>query len=323
MKFYFDLYGLPYSGAAKSPKPKLPDALKLSPFYKPIPRTSPPPPRPSYYSGLCRVPSDFLRPPPSFHPNQFNSSTMTMTMKRKRSESELSFCNSSRLSSPQLNAMDIDMCMSPCSTYQSHQDTTQSHLPSRTRKRFRDNRPSEAAIHRMPLPTANIAPNLPLTMLHETDNTLSLLYAAQKQAHVDPIPSTTMNTDIIPPDTTSQTSLHTFWADLPSQISNKTSSPSPPPVKIRYQTNCEDCNTSLFITNEETSMDVDFDLCGTSFDYGCSACNKQVCDHCSISNLDAHRQCLKCAGKRRWIGGLGVRDRLFLNHFQIGKATPL
>lgn len=224
---------------------------------------------------------------------------MAMIMKRKRSDSELSFCNSSMRSSPHSNAMDIDMCMSPV-----YQESSPSHLHSRTRKRCRDNRPSESTIHR---------------------NTLSLLYSAQKQVHVEPIPSTAMDVDIVPPrdSSTRQTSLHKFFPGLSSQTSSTSSPPSPPPVNIRYQTKCEDCNSSLLITNEETGMDMDLDLGDTSADYGCAACNKQVCDHCSISILGAQRHCLNCAGKRQWTGrpgGLGVRNRMYLNHFDIQQA---
>ncbi len=71
-----------------------------------------------------------------------------MQLKRKRSDSELSF--SSVLSSPprpstlDFGAMDTD-CRRPFVL----QVPTPSHLHSRTMKRHRDNRPSEAEVHRM------------------------------------------------------------------------------------------------------------------------------------------------------------------------------
>lgn len=244
-------------------------------------------------------------------------------MKRKRSDSEISFCSSSMLSSPpQSNAMDIDMCMSPDNKYQNFPEITPSHLSSRTRKRFRDNRPSESTIHRtLPTTINHCQSDHTLTSLFETEHTLSLLFSAQKQPHIDPLPPNPMavaSTNPRPTDSTHQSSLHAFWA-LPSQNSSGASTPSSPPVNIRLQTKCEDCDVDLS-TNDDNSMDLDFDLCNSSAEFGCSACGKQVCNSCSISNLGAERQCLLCAGKRRWIGGLGVRDMLFLNHFKIGSA---
>lgn len=237
-------------------------------------------------------------------------------MKRKRSDSEISFCSSPMLSSPQSNAMDIDMCMSP--NYHNFQESTPSHLSSRTRKRFRDNRPAESIVHRtLPKPIDHFLSVHTLTIIIDAEHTLSLLYSAQKQQQIDSIPP---NATTIPStkDSTHQSSLHAFWS-LPSKNPSQTSASPSPPINIRLQTQCEDCDANL-LANDDNSMDMDIDLCDSTVDFGCSACGKQICNHCSISNLGAERQCLICAGKRRWMGELGVRDRQFLNHFKIGNT---
>lgn len=52
-------------------------------------------------------------------------------------------------------------------------------------------------------------------------------------------------------------------------------------------------------------LDIDVDVYGGSSDFACSECRKQVCHQCAISNLGQQRQCLMCAGRRQWVGGLG------------------
>lgn len=74
---------------------------------------------------------------------------LRMLLKRKRSDSEISNSSSSILSSPPpLNAMEISSSFPSISPFL--RDTNVPHLSSRTRKRFRDNRPSEAKIHGKP-----------------------------------------------------------------------------------------------------------------------------------------------------------------------------
>lgn len=65
-----------------------------------------------------------------------------MVLKRKRSDSEISY-GSSMLSSPNSNSMAIDSFQ-----IQQNQIATPSLFASRTRKRHRDNRPSETDVHR-------------------------------------------------------------------------------------------------------------------------------------------------------------------------------
>ncbi|KAI2471326.1 hypothetical protein F4781DRAFT_387288 [Annulohypoxylon bovei var. microspora] len=215
-----------------------------------------------------------------------------MVLKRKRSESELSFSSSSAFSSPprpdQFSAMDIDT-----SPIRMSRGSTPAHLHSRTMKRFRDSRPSDEEIHQ---------------------RTLNMLYTAQKQqiAHQNHQHSqlNTFATQIQPqtPSTHSQTaqaSLHSFWK-LPSSAAPQTAPTLALADHSMYEgpSNCEDCGQTLREgAGDEESMDVDSFGAGT--DTGCGSCGKHVCSHCSITNLGEQRQCLICAGKKVWVGGLG------------------
>lgn len=72
--------------------------------------------------------------------------------------------------------------------------------------------------------------------------------------------------------------------------------------------NCEDCEASLNPGDNTDAMDVDvmMDTDATAgINHACSTCGKQVCHSCAISNLGADRKCLRCAGKKQWVGGLG------------------
>ena len=51
--------------------------------------------------------------------------------------------------------------------------------------------------------------------------------------------------------------------------------------------------------------EMEVDGLGAEGDHACDACGKQVCFHCSVSNLGEQRRCLSCAGRKVWIGGIG------------------
>lgn len=57
--------------------------------------------------------------------------------------------------------------------------------------------------------------------------------------------------------------------------------------------------------DDSMDVDMDVDVYGMGVDFGCSACGKQVCHQCAVSNLGSERMCLVCAGRKRWVGGLG------------------
>jgi hypothetical protein len=170
--------------------------------------------------------------------------------------------------------------------------------------------------HQKPRFTVSIG-NWMLTDTYLTDlpieHTLSILYSAQKNQQLSHTP---LQIPPAPPATnnaTQQTSLHSFWS-LPSRTSSCASSDSgassPSVATICQVANCEDCETALVSADSDAmDIDMDLDMQGSALDYACSKCGKMVCHGCAISNLGADRQCLMCAGKRTWVGGIGWMDQ--------------
>ncbi len=76
-------------------------------------------------------------------------------------------------------------------------------------------------------------------------------------------------------------------------------------------TNCEDCNASLNAADNGDAMDVDMmmDIDMDGGNHACTACGKQVCHSCSVSNLSVDKRCLHCAGRKAWVGGIGWSDQ--------------
>lgn len=145
------------------------------------------------------------------------------------------------------------------------------------------------------------------------EHTLSMLYSAQKNQQ----PSHTLlqipHAPILTNHAIQQTSLHSFWS-LPSRTSSCASSDagasSPSLVTVYEAANCEDCETPLVSADGDAmDIDMDIDVQGTASDYACSKCQKLVCHRCAISNLGVDRRCLMCAGKRKWVGGIGWMDQ--------------
>jgi hypothetical protein len=231
-----------------------------------------------------------------------------MVLKRKRSDSEMSFS-----SSPPPNTMNIDN-YSPLSYPQSIQENAPAHLSSRTRKRYRDNRPSESTIHRMPPVIDSYALAYPLTLMSTTEHTLSLLFSAQKNPQTAPLQIHAPAPVAPSNESNHQSSLHSFWS-LPARQSScnssNSSTTSTSPTNYFQVTNCEDCHASLNSTDGDSmDIDIDIDTNGSSLNHGCSACSRQVCYHCAVSNLGGQRHCLMCAGKtKRWEGGIGWVDQ--------------
>ncbi|KFY26202.1 hypothetical protein V493_04231 [Pseudogymnoascus sp. VKM F-4281 (FW-2241)] len=159
-----------------------------------------------------------------------------MVLKRKRSDSEMSSPSYSMSPSPTQSGT---MATAPYMSHFGH-EITPLHLSSRTRKRVRDNRPSEDQIH---------------------ENTLNLLFSAQKhQQQAEPTypqaPTTPMSA---PPQ--QQSSLHSFWA-LPARPTSRDSSANSATLSAPaycQETNCEDCDTAL-INGDGDAMDMDIDV---------------------------------------------------------------
>ncbi|KAH8881651.1 UPF0103-domain-containing protein [Thozetella sp. PMI_491] len=199
-----------------------------------------------------------------------------MLLKRKRSESELSF-SSAFSSPPRPGSSSFDFGAMTMDTDNHHlrawRSATPAHLPSRTMKRFRDNRPSQAEVHQ---------------------HTLGLLYSAQQQQeHGQPLasPEPQIQPLVVPEATCTaagprgacQRSLHSFWK-LPGSALAATASALPSSaapsssatlgVQQEIPANCEDCGAGL---GGDDAMDLD-DSQGS---HSCGACGKAVCFGCS------------------------------------------
>jgi len=241
-----------------------------------------------------------------------NFQTSTMVLKRKRSDSEIS-SSSSLLSSPLSSSMMV------IDNFHPNQISTPSLFSSRTRKRHRDNRPSESDVHRMH-PTFLSAQSS--TLIPSTEHTLSLLFSAQQnpqsQHSSPPIFQSQPPVEFLPSSihTSQQSSLHSFWripssgrqSSPSSNSSSSTNTPNIAPVMDTFQaTNCEDCDAALNPADNGDAMDVDMmiDLDIPGGNHACTSCGKQVCHSCSVSNLGAERKCLHCARQNIRVGGFG------------------
>ncbi|KAI9810042.1 MAG: hypothetical protein M1827_006740 [Pycnora praestabilis] len=159
-------------------------------------------------------------------------------------------------------------------------DDRSRHLSSRTRKRFRDNRPSEEIVY---------------------ENTLQKLFFARPSA--SPIPSHPHSPQSLAAPSLSQkppppqSSLHAFWS-LPRPQPPPTTTVHTPRISSPMQVSdhhCEDCDTPLLPLDDGIdAMDVD----GLSGDAQmCGSCGKRVCDTCAV--LGDERTCLECATTSR------------------------
>jgi hypothetical protein len=183
------------------------------------------------------------------------------------------------------------------------QRTKSSDWGLRTRKRVRDNRPDERAIHGMCLPpTASFGHTLLISgdilpdaqTNREPENTVHKLFLAQRQnphASPDPVPTTQPALTVTKPQ---KSTLHSFW--------NIAAPPVQTPL-FSYQTplsqaggagpRCEDCDARLGV--EEAGMDIDMDVDGMGDEgtFSCSECGRNVCGTCAV--VGDVRRCLQCA----------------------------
>ncbi|KAL2756973.1 hypothetical protein ACRALDRAFT_1081011 [Sodiomyces alcalophilus JCM 7366] len=202
-------------------------------------------------------------------------------VKRKRSCSELSastcFSSTSRPDAMETDISPVSPVIAMSSRY-----LTPSHLPSRTMKRIRDNRPSEEEIH---------------------ERTLNMLFSAQRSRQSDypaaapPSPTPEASHTHLSTTTTAQRSLHSFWHINSNPRPSAPSSGPPVDLASFLSANCESCDVDL-------SSTMDVDGYGFEADYTCGACGKRVCSHCSVTNLGEQRRCLCCAGPKTGRGGL-------------------
>lgn len=215
-----------------------------------------------------------------------------MVLKRKRSASEL-------LSSPS-SASTFSFGSSPPPHNPFTTDAAPAHLPSRTLKRFRDSRPSDAEVHRKFYEWRAHHRETLNSCAVSADRTLSLLYSAQQQAPQAPVLEQAASA-LAAPTASSQQSLHRFWNINSTPTSSVGSSPALEQQMVTAAPSaCDDCGAGL----GDGGDGMDIDGCGFE-DHACGACGKNVCFSCSVSNLGEQKRCLQCAGRRVWVGGIG------------------
>ncbi|KAK4153369.1 protein MEMO1 [Chaetomidium leptoderma] len=181
-----------------------------------------------------------------------------MVLKRKRSESELGsvFISTPRLDGGCFNFDALSAMDTARRGFFASRLSTASHLPGRTMKRFRDNRPSESEIHQHTLDVLYSAQRWPNEPHYAPPQSPKIVHAdAPIQAHTQSHHGC------------QQRSLHSFW-NLPGpaiSTSSLTSSPassamSPPSPAIAPRsipTDCEDCGAGLGGGDHDVMMDVD------------------------------------------------------------------
>ena len=176
-----------------------------------------------------------------------------------------------------------------------------SHLNSRTRKRHRDDRPSEQSIYGV---SRCLSTGFYMTTLADVccvaASTISRLYEAQRQhPHAEPILSQPISAMPMAGVAASgiigakqKSNLHSFWrirsepvaSSMAMEVDSVTSS-------TESLMRCEDCDGS--IRRDDDTMDLDD---GAS-DQGsaCAICRRHVCDRCAV--LGNERICLGCTNR--------------------------
>ena len=236
-----------------------------------------------------------------------------MTVKRKRSDSGTS-PSSSTATFPSR-----DPSSSPCPDISMVDDASfsaqpihypkilSSRLNSRTRKRFRDNRPNQSEIHGTYLLQCIRYAFAPFPPSRLTTFSLATTYERLFLAARSPPPiehstaSQIMNTRPSPPQR--QSSLHNFWP-----IASSTPAVSEPimaeaPVNVA----CEDCEASLPAQDSDICMGGVDAGATEGADYACRSCGRNVCGTCAIVEIGEGRECLQCriSPRKKWVGGIG------------------
>jgi len=145
---------------------------------------------------------------------------------------------------------------------------------------------------------------LPFVLTPTTENTLSKLFAAQKQ-HAQASPALRQTTPAVSEPSTTRSSapaqkstLHSFWA---------IQRPVPPPTVVIHHApefedperpRCDDCGSNLN-AGDVGMMDIDMtsdDNGAGSSPFACFGCRRRVCDMCAV--VANERSCLHCASMR-------------------------
>jgi len=222
-----------------------------------------------------------------------------MALKRKRSspnispESTSSYATSARDSTSPTPAPYPTLSAVPQhSTWWTSQSSS---LNSRTRKRWRDNRPDESVLHRTFAILTRMRPTLQSSSHTDrkiADTTVQKLFDAQRQhPHAEPMLSVEQSHVFHHPMTApiQKSNLHAFWS-LPHSRKPAFSSLIPPQEsQLSLVVRCEDCEVPL-----STSMGADVEMGGMDLDdeLACSSCRKRVCDMCAVRGEE--RRCLEC-----------------------------
>lgn len=166
-------------------------------------------------------------------------------------------------------------------------ETESPHLNSRTRKRYRDNRPNEEQVHGMCLPHAMHDQGL---IREIVASTMNKLFDAQRE-HPDAAPILSQSLPVRQQHALQKSTLHSFW-QLPKHSSVMTPHIEPMHV-LPSQSNtsglvCDDCDRALISPD---AMDIDEAM--FEEETACRACGKHVCDTCAVAGDE--RKCLECA----------------------------
>lgn len=206
-----------------------------------------------------------------------------------------SFGSNSYISSSPSSTSTVDTNASPDSgswAWQFPSLRANTHMNTRTSKRWRDNRPSEQVIH---------------------DNTVARLFQAQRRLEAEanfqrnlwPLNNTGYTQQGDPALTnavheTKQKTLHAFFGGSDQQCRSTqghANSFHPHTSENDFSMSsyfCEDCgdvlNNTLGLSNDSLGV-IDLELVAN--EYACVQCKRRVCDLCSVRG--DYRNCLECA----------------------------
>lgn len=226
-----------------------------------------------------------------------------MAFKRKRSDSEaLSFSSplsdSSSVSTLSAEALPFffqqskpveSLYAKPSWAWPTYQDDRSCGLNSRTRKRHRDDRPDENAVHGMSCWLGSaICMNSLAEVCRVAASTIGKLFDAQRlHPNASPVFSNDSHAVEHPPQP-QQNTLHSFWHINAPPMSAPMSMDSPANTASDMQ--CADCDGSL---RSDDAMDVDGEMLAR--ETACQSCGRYVCDTCAV--LGNQRTCLGCANR--------------------------
>ncbi|KAF1355515.1 hypothetical protein BDV97DRAFT_288731 [Delphinella strobiligena] len=152
-------------------------------------------------------------------------------------------------------------------------ETESPHLNSRTRKRYRDNRPDEEQVHGMSIAS-----------------TMTKLFDAQRE-HPDAAPILSQSIPVRQQQVSQKSTLHSFW-QLPKHSTVMTPHAESmhvlPGRSHSLGLVCDDCDRTLISPD---AMDIDEAM--FEEETACRACGKHVCDTCAVAGNQ--RKCLECA----------------------------